>query len=102
MLAEQAAGRIAHVHLKDVDAAWAARVRAGELSYSAAVREGLYRPLGQGDIDIAGIVRTLEKAGYDGWFVLEQDEVLAADPPAGEGPVTNVRASLGYLELSCA
>ena len=32
--------RIAHVHLKDVDAALAARVRAGELTYTEAVRAG--------------------------------------------------------------
>ncbi len=28
---------------------------------------------------------------------MEQDAVLAAEPPAGEGPLTDVRASLDWL-----
>ena len=43
-----------HVHLKDVDAAVAGRVAAGDLGYHAGVRAGLYRPLGEGDLDVAG------------------------------------------------
>ena len=45
--------RIAHVHLKDVDAAVAGRYRAGELSLVEATQAGLFRPLGQGDANIA-------------------------------------------------
>jgi inosose dehydratase len=93
-LARQAADRVAHAHLKDVDAGLAARVRAGELGYAAAVRAGMYRPLGRGDVDIAGIVAALEGAGYQGWYVLEQDTVLAG--PADD-PVVDVRASLAFL-----
>ena len=55
-LARQAPGRIAHAHLKDVDSAMAAQVRSGDLTYTQAVREGMYRPLGRGDVDIAAIV----------------------------------------------
>ncbi|MEV0423720.1 TIM barrel protein, partial [Streptosporangium canum] len=54
-LVTRAAGRVAHVHLKDVDAALAERVRAGELSYTEAVKAGIYRPLGRGDVDVPGI-----------------------------------------------
>ncbi|WP_322748581.1 MULTISPECIES: sugar phosphate isomerase/epimerase, partial [unclassified Frankia] len=50
-LAREATGRIAHTHLKDVDAALAARVRSGDSTYTAAVAAGMYRPLGQGDVD---------------------------------------------------
>jgi inosose dehydratase len=88
--------RVVHVHLKDVDAAMAARVRAGELTYGDAVRNGMYRPLGGGDVDVASMVRLLEGAGYAGWYVLEQDVMLAAKP-ADEGPLADVRASLAYL-----
>jgi len=97
-LARSAPDRIAHVHLKDVDAALARRVRAGETSYTSAVQDGIYRPLGQGDIDITGIIDTLEGAGYDGWYVLEQDTVLTADPEPGAGPRADVRACLAFLE----
>jgi inosose dehydratase len=88
--------RVVHVHLKDVDAAAAARVRDGETTFGQAVRDGMFRPLGTGDVDVAGLVRILEAAGYDGWYVLEQDVMLAARP-TDEGPVANVRASLAYL-----
>ncbi|GAA3424180.1 TIM barrel protein [Streptosporangium sandarakinum] len=90
----RAPGRIAHVHLKDVDAALAGRVRAGEITYTEAVRAGIYRPLGRGDVDVAGIVTGLTAAGYAGWYVMEQDVVLTSEDadPAGD-----VRASLAFL-----
>jgi inosose dehydratase len=96
-IARAAAGRISHVHLKDVDAALAARVASGSLPYSQAVRDGMYRPLGAGDVDVAAIVSALEGAGYDGWYVLEQDVMLDAEPPAGGGPLADVRASAEHL-----
>lgn len=96
-LAALAAERIAHVHLKDVDGGLAARVRGGGIGYRAAVVAGMYRPLGTGDVDVRSIVNTLTAAGYDGWYVLEQDTVLTAGPPPGAGPRHDVAASLAYL-----
>lgn len=96
VLAREATERVVHTHLKDVDQVWAMKVQRGEVTYTAAVAGGMYRPLGRGDVDIAGIVCTLEAAGYAGWYVLEQDTVLTGDP-AGEGPVQDVRASVAYL-----
>jgi inosose dehydratase len=95
-LARAAAARIGHVHLKDVTATVAQKVATGEVSYTAGVTGGLFRPLGQGDVDIAGVVGALEAAGYDGWYVLEQDTILDG-PPRDEGPVRAVRESLSYL-----
>jgi inosose dehydratase len=95
-LARQAPDRIAHTHLKDVDATVAAQVQDGRLSYYEAVRQGMYRPLGTGDVDVAAIVGHLRRAGYDGWYVMEQDTVLD-DEPAGEGPLSDVRASAEHL-----
>jgi inosose dehydratase len=88
--------RVAHAHLKDVDAALVSRVRSGELSYTRAVAQGLYTPLGAGDAGIAEIVSTLQDNDFDGWFVLEQDTVLDGEP-TDEGPVRDVIASVGYL-----
>lgn len=96
-LARRAADRIAHVHLKDVDAALAARVRAGDVTYTDAVRTGLYQPLGGGDVDISAITTALDAAGYTGWYVLEQDTVLDAEPALGAGPLADVVASLAHL-----
>jgi inosose dehydratase len=99
-LAKAVPNRIAHTHLKDVDAALAAKVQSGELSYTDAVRAGMYTPLGTGDVDIAGIVSVLRDNGFDGWFVLEQDTILDDEPagPVGAaGPVRDVLASVAHL-----
>jgi inosose dehydratase len=95
-LTRQVPDRIAHTHMKDVDNRYARRVQGGELTYTEAVREGMYRPLGSGDVDVAAIVSYLEGHGYDGWYVLEQDTILPGDP-SGEGPVGDVRKSVEYL-----
>ena len=88
--------RVRHVHLKDVDSALAAQVVAGSLTFTDAVRDGMFVPLGTGDVDVTGIVETLEGAGYLGWYVLEQD-VMLPDEPNGDGPVADVRQCLDYL-----
>ncbi|WP_238343066.1 TIM barrel protein [Nocardioides cynanchi] len=88
--------RVVHVHLKDVDAAMAARVRAGEVTFGDAVRDGMFRPLGAGDVDIETMVAVLETAGYRGWYVLEQDVKLHG-PEQRDDPLADVRTSLAYL-----
>ena len=95
-LAKAVPNRIAHTHLKDVDASLAAKVQSGELTYTEAVKEGMYTPLGTGDVDIAGIVSVLRDNGFNGWFVLEQDTILDREP-TDEGPVLDVLASVAYL-----
>jgi inosose dehydratase len=95
-LAGQAPERIAHVHFKDVDARLARRVQDRRLTYSQGVRQGMYRPLGTGDVDVAAIVGSLRARGYDGWYVLEQDTILTEEP-RGEGPLAEVWASAEYL-----
>ncbi|WP_123025246.1 sugar phosphate isomerase/epimerase family protein [Mycolicibacterium stellerae] len=99
-LAREVPHRIAHAHLKDVDAKLAARVQAGELTYTEAVRGGMYTPLGVGDVDIAGIVTALRSNGFDGWFVMEQDTILD-DDPTDEGPLHDVRASVTFMQNVC-
>jgi len=94
VLARAAAGRIVHVHLKDVDATVAARVRAGVIGYARAVAAGLYRPLGRGDVGISGIIALLEAAGYAGWYVLEQDRVLTPDRAGAAAALASVRADV--------
>jgi inosose dehydratase len=95
-LTRQAPDRIAHTHLKDVNGPLAAQVREGRISYTDAVRDGMYRPLGTGDVDIAAILDRLERNGYTGWYVLEQDTILTEEP-RGEGPVADVRVSADYV-----
>jgi inosose dehydratase len=95
---EQHGDRVAHVHLKDVDASIAARVRGGELSLIEATQHGLFRPLGQGDARIDEVLHALDDASYEGWLVLEQDTAITgSEPPAGDGPALDVRASIEFL-----
>jgi inosose dehydratase len=90
--------RISHMHLKDVDASIAARVRAGEITYMQGVQQGMYVPLGDGDVPVAHIVRTLESAGYTGWYVLEQDTSLADGSAEGAAkPSHDTARSLAHL-----
>lgn len=96
-IARLAPERVVHVHLKDVDAALARRLRAGELTFDQGVRGGLFRPLGQGDVDIASVIEVLESSGYVGWYVLEQDTALDEEPAAGDGPLVDARVSVEFL-----
>ncbi len=90
--------RIGHMHLKDVRRDLAARVRSGDLTYTQAVGQGMYVPLGAGDVDIAGIVAALERSGYDGWYVMEQDSILTGPPEeTGADPRDDVRASIAVV-----
>lgn len=97
-LATLAAERIGHIHLKDVSAEKAREVAAGSLTYSEAVRSGLYRPLGHGDVDLVTIVSALVSAGYEGWYVLEQDVILDDEPALESGPRLEVKESLQHLK----
>lgn len=97
-LARSHPDRIGHVHLKDVRLDLAREVQRGTKTYTEAVSAGMYVPLGAGDVDIAAIVRALEGAGYQGWYVLEQDTILTGSPAeTGIDPVTDVRASIDHL-----
>ncbi len=97
-IAKLAADRIVHVHLKDLSEEWADKVRNGNVPFRQAVIDGMFTPLGEGDVDISGVIRTLEGAGYRGWYVLEQDVSLRAEPAPGEGPQADALASVQYLQ----
>jgi inosose dehydratase len=95
-LARRYPGRIGHVHLKDVRGAIAAKVRSGELGYAEAVEQGIYVPLGDGDVDVEALVELLHEAGYTGWFVLEQDTRLKDGGPVDK-PLRDSERSLSHL-----
>ncbi|WP_280450102.1 TIM barrel protein [Nocardia brasiliensis] len=95
-LAQRHAERIGHVHLKDVRVAVADKVRGGAIEYSEAVRQGLYVPLGDGDVDVATLVHSMQAAGYRGWYVMEQDTALQPTDSA-ELPSRHTERSLRHL-----
>lgn len=101
-VARTARGRVLHVHLKDVQPALAEKVRSGEVPFRQAVIDGLFTPLGSGGVDIAGVIRTLETDGYRGWYVLEQDVSLSAEPAPGAGPRVDAIESVAFLRQLAA
>lgn len=96
-VARLAAGRVRIVHLKDVDRLLADLVAAGKVGFEEAVSQGVFKPLGDGDVDTGRVIGLLEKSGYAGWYVLEQDIMLAGEPEEGEGPIDDVRKSLNFV-----
>jgi len=96
--ARQAADRVGHVHLKDIRMDLVPALLDRSTSIMEGVQTGLFPSLGQGDLALADVVLTLERAGYQGWYVIEQDTAISgALPGIGEGPVTGVLASMRYL-----
>ncbi|MEO5986581.1 MAG: sugar phosphate isomerase/epimerase [Candidatus Limnocylindria bacterium] len=65
---------ITHVHLKDVDPDVLARLRSREIDgFGNAVRERIFTELGNGALDLRGVLRELDGIGYGGWMMVEQD-----------------------------
>ncbi len=96
--ARQAVDRVGHVHLKDVRMDLVPAVLDRSTSIMEGVQAGLFPSLGQGDVALADVVLTLERAGYEGWYVIEQDTAITGPLPGeGEGPVTGVAESMRYL-----
>jgi inosose dehydratase len=100
-LVRRFARRVRHVHLKDVDHTLAEAVRSGSLGYADAVKRGLYRPLGWGDVGMDAVIGELEHAGYRGWYVLEQDVALT-DAEAAAASFPWIKASLEYVSARVA
>lgn len=65
---------IGHVHLKDVDPGVLRRLREGEVDgFGKAIRERIFTELGNGLLDLDGVLRALDRIGYSGWLMVEQD-----------------------------
>jgi len=83
------------LHIKDVDAKVLADARAHKLNFEQAIEKKVFTIIGQGSIDFPTLFRLLDKNGYSGWMVTEQDVKFGATvvPPA-----ESVAASLRYLQ----
>ena len=96
--ARRRAERVVHVHLKDADTTLARDVADRRITLLEGVRAGLFPPLGRGDVPIADTLSALAEAGYDGWFVIEQDRALDdSGQSAGSGPSSEMAESISYL-----
>ncbi|HEX2133463.1 MAG TPA: TIM barrel protein [Actinophytocola sp.] len=92
--------RVGHVHLKDVRADLADAVREGRIGYTESVARGIYVPLGDGDVDVAALLKLLRDNDYHGWYVLEQDTALPEDGGADTDrlPRRDTARSLAFLD----
>lgn len=85
--------RIRHLHLKDCHPDIARACRAQGKNYFQAVEAGVFCPLGQGEVDFAGVMRALTERAYSGWAVVEQD-ILTDDDST---PLRYAIANRDYL-----
>jgi len=74
--------RINHLHLKDVRVDRLREIIAAGGGMIDVWSGGTFAPLGDGDLDIAGLMSDVVHSGFDGWIVIEQDvyPTPGADP----------------------
>ncbi len=75
------AGRINHVHCKDVRPEALAQARARDSSFLEAVLAGVFTAPGDGGIDFASFVEVLAEVRYSGWVVVEAEQDPVKAPP---------------------
>ena len=85
--------RIVHVHCKDPRKPILDKARATDMSFMAAVMEGIFTVPGDGSINYVPILKTLADNGYSGWLVVEAEQ-----DPKKANPLTY--ATMGFKNLS--
>ena len=91
-VARRWAGRINHVHAKDVRPDVLALARSERWSFLDSVIAGVYTVPGDGMIDFDAAFRPLAEAGYSGWIVCEAEQ-----DPAKAHPLTYARKGCRHL-----
>ena len=87
------ADRLGHIHFKDIRVEVLQRVRREGLDFWTAIAEGVFCPLGEGMVDIAGVIAVLAEQGYSGYATIEQDRV-----PGSGAPLDDLRRSMDVIE----
>ncbi len=87
------AGRIRHLHFKDVDPIVHGRAVEEGVGFLEAVRRNVFCPLGRGTVDWAALRQALREIGYDQYATVEQD----VDPAMEVDPLRDARTSLAFL-----
>jgi len=92
---EKQVSRVWCVHLKDVYDGKANEARRAKMNFHAAVRHGIFAPLGKGSVGFPQVISLLQNGHYDGWVVVEAD-VLQGGVGA-DAPLANAIAGREYL-----
>lgn len=88
--------RINHVHLKDARLDVLEAIVAEGAPVEAIWRRKAFCPLGEGDVDVDGVLAALTENGYEGWLVVEQDIIPDPDAPVDQA-AREQRANREYL-----
>jgi len=90
---ESLAGRVAYIHLKDVDARVLEAARRQKWGFWQAYEQGIFTILGAGGVNFPRVFDVLDRFAYDGWLTVEQDEM----PGDSATPFDNAVASRQFL-----
>ncbi len=85
--------RVRYLHFKDCDPLIRQQCVERELDHFQATGLGVYCELGKGEVKFPAILTAMDKLGYDGWIIVEQD-VLINDM---EAPLQSARRNRAYL-----
>jgi len=92
LMLDKYAGRVGHVHLKDMRPKVVERVKAEGWSFLKAVREGAFTVPGDGAVDFDPILEKLSKAKYEGWLLVEAEQ-----DPAQANPLEYAVKARAYI-----
>ena len=92
--------RVEYLHFKDVDPIRLRAANEARLSFLDGVRAGAFCELGAGCVRFPNLLAELDRIGYDGWAVVEQD--IDASKPGSRTPFESARASREYLRAHLA
>jgi len=82
--------RIAYMHVKDVDGSVLEDLVRQRSGFEEGIRRRVFTELGQGVLDVPGLLSALREIGYAGWLMVEQDSTWRA-------PADSARLSRAYL-----
>jgi inosose dehydratase len=76
--------RVVYVHVKDVRMDVLRGVSEERADALTAWRRGIFCELGEGDVDLRAFFGELDRSGYQGWVVVEQDRIPRDDEQLAE------------------
>lgn len=88
------AGRVAYIHVKDLDPQIHRRAVAERVGFYEACARGAFCNLGQGAMDFAVLRAALREVGYAGWLTVEQDR----GPLSVQSSFEDAQANLAFLQ----
>ncbi len=87
------AGRVGHVHLKDIRPGIVKKVKNETMSFLEAVKEGAFTVPGDGCIDFDTVFSLLADSGYAGWLLVEAEQ-----DPSKANPLKYAMMARNYIK----